>query len=142
MEDRLPVHPPACLWEGRIEWSGDTAVTSVRTSNGIVHRTQFKATSREQLVRALLSTSWHGGARIIDSRSEINAVGHRIVHGGPHFEDPVVITQRYARRLPALLSLHHFTSTRNSRVSGRSRILAVQQIAVSDTGFHRQMVID
>ena len=33
-----------------------------------------------------------GSARAITSASDIDAVGHRVVHGGPHFEDPVVIT--------------------------------------------------
>jgi len=33
-----------------------------------------------------------GNTQTIASPFDIDAVGHRIVHGGPHFEDPVVIT--------------------------------------------------
>src|SRR5271166_2307940 len=92
IEGSPPVHPPTCLWEGRIEWNGDTAVTSVRKASGIVQKKELKVTSREQVVRDLLSKSWSGNAQIIASPSDIDAVGHRIVHGGPHFEDPVAIT--------------------------------------------------
>src|SRR5271166_4067222 len=92
IESCPPVHPPACLWEGRIEWSGDTAATSVRNASGIAQKKELKVTSREQVVRDLLSKSWSGSPQIIASPSDINAVGHRVVHGGPRFEDPVVLT--------------------------------------------------
>ena len=90
--ETLPVQPPPCLWEGRIEWGSDTAKISVKNSKGAVQREQLRDSSREQVVRHLLSTLNAGPAAAIAPLSEIDAVGHRVVHGGPNFEDPVVVT--------------------------------------------------
>jgi acetate kinase len=83
--EAIPNHPPACLWEGRIEWGDDTAATVVKNSKGVVQKEQLSISSREQVVRDLLSTSWNGKARAIASASDIDAVGHRVVHGGAAF---------------------------------------------------------
>ncbi len=141
IEDPLPVHPPAYLWEGRIEWNGDTATTSVRNASGIVQKKELKVTSREQVVRGLLSKSWSGNAQIIASPSDIDAVAHRVVHGGPHFEDPVVITPEVSRAIAsvsAFAPLHIDSELEGTRIV-ENLLGAVPQVAVFDTGFHRQM---
>src|SRR5436190_15622545 len=92
IRDSLPKHPPACLWHGEIEWSGERAAIAVKTAKGGVQKKNVTITSREQVVREFLSTAWSGDTRILTSLAEIDAVGHRVVHGGPHFEDPVMIT--------------------------------------------------
>jgi len=68
-------------------------------------------------------------------------VGHRIVHGGPHFEDPVLVT---AEVKTAIASASAFAPLHNAaELEGMSiveRVLGfVPQLAVFDTGFHRQM---
>jgi len=88
--ETLPDHPPACLWEGKIEWGGDIATIAVKNSKGIVQKERLTFSSREQAIRHLLRTLLTGN--VIASASDIDVVGHRVVHGGPHFEDPVVIT--------------------------------------------------
>ena len=136
-----PVHPPACLWEGRIEWNGDTAVTSVTNGSGIALKAKVKLTSREQVVRDLLSALWSGDARIIAAPSDINVVGHRVVHGGPRFEDPVLITPEVRRAIAgcsAFAPLHTDAELEGVRIV-ENLLGAVPQMAVFDTGFHRQM---
>src|SRR5215510_1417858 len=81
--ETLPVDPPACLWEGKIEWDGEVAAVVVKNSRGIVERDRVKVTSRAQAVEHLLATLWSGQTRVLASASEIDVVGHRIVHGGP-----------------------------------------------------------
>jgi acetate kinase len=141
VEASPPVHPPACLWEGRIEWNGDTAETSVRNASGIAQKKKLRVTSREQVVRDLLSKSWSGNTQIIDSPSDINAVGHRVVHGGPHFEDPVVISPEVRQAIAsasAFAPLHIDAELEGVRIV-ENLLGAVPQVAVFDTGFHRQM---
>ena len=141
VEGSPPVPPPACLWEGRIEWNGDTAATSVRNASGIVQKKELKVTSREQVVRDLLSKSWSGDAQIIASPSGIDAVGHRVVHGGPHFEDPVVITPEVRQAIAsvsAFAPLHIDAELEGARIV-ENLLGTVPQVAVFDTGFHRQM---
>src|SRR5579871_641347 len=141
IEDSPPVHPPACLWEGRIEWNGQTAAISVRNGSGIVEKKELSVTSRERVVRYLLSKSWSGNSQIIASPSEIDAVGHRVVHGGPHFADPVVITPEVHQAIAsasAFAPLHINAELEGVRIV-EDLLGAVPQVAVFDTGFHRQM---
>src|SRR5262249_33954322 len=77
----LPDHPPACLWEGRAEFAGDNAKVTVKSSHGAIQKEQIPTSSRDEVVRRLLSTLIDGNARAIGSTTEIDAVGHRVVHG-------------------------------------------------------------
>ena len=141
MEDSPPVHPPSCLWEGRIEWNGDTAVTSVRNASGKVQTSELKVTSRKQVVRDLLSKSWSGDAQMIASPSDIDAVGHRIVHGGPHCEDPAVITPEVCKAIASVSAFAplHIDAELEGVRTVENLLGSVPQVAVFDTGFHRQM---
>ena len=42
----LPDHPPACLWEGRIEWLSQGANTVVKNSKGVVEKRRATRPSR------------------------------------------------------------------------------------------------
>ena len=137
----LPEHPPVCLWEGKIEWDGDIAGIQVKNSQGIVLKEQLPVSSREQVIRHLLRTLVDGKAQSIASRSEIDAVGHRVVHGGPHFEDPVVVTPEVRSAIAnasAFAPLHIRAELEGMQIV-ESLLSMVPQIAVFDTGFHRQM---
>src|SRR5215469_5054087 len=90
--DTLPENPPESLWEGRIEWNSDTAAISVRNAHGTVQKQKRSVPCREEIVTELLSTAWSGKTQAIASPSEIHVVGHRVVHGGPRFEEPAVLT--------------------------------------------------
>jgi acetate kinase len=83
----LPQHPPACLWEGRIEWSNGNAAIAVKSGTRAVWKKDAAITSRAQVVQELLSTAWSGDTRAMTGLADIDTVGHRVVHGGPHFED-------------------------------------------------------
>ncbi len=137
----LPDHPPTCRWEGRIEWGGDSAAITVKSSEGIVQKEQLSVTSREQAIRHLLLTLVTGSARAINSPSDIDAVGHRVVHGGPNFADPIVVTPRvYSAIADAseFAPLHIRAELEGMKIVKNIRG-DVPQIAVFDTGFHRQM---
>jgi acetate kinase len=137
----LPDHPPACLWEGRVEFGGDMAVIVVKNSQGVVRKEQVQVSSREQVVRHLLSTLTDGEVRALTSASEIDAVGHRIVHGGPHFEEPVIVTPEVRSAIAsvsALAPLHTPAELEGMEIV-ESILGPVSQVAVFDTGFHRRM---
>jgi acetate kinase len=139
--ETLPAQAPACLWEGRIEWGGDSAAITVKNSKGIVQKEQLTVASREQAIRHLLRTLVSGSARAITSASDIDAVGHRVVHGGPHFEDPVVITPEVYTAIAgvsAFAPLHIRAELEGIKIVENLRS-DVPQMAVFDTGFHRQM---
>jgi acetate kinase len=68
-------------------------------------------------------------------------VGHRIVHGGPHYEEPVLITTEVKS---AIASVSEFAPLHNgAELEGMAIVEelagSIPQVAVFDTGFHRQM---
>ena len=79
--DILPENPPVPLWEGRIEWRGDTAVVTVRNSSGISRNHKLKGVSSEWALKGLLTTLWSGETRSIASAAAIDAVDHTVTHG-------------------------------------------------------------
>lgn len=139
--ETIPDHPPRPLWEGRIEWDSDTASFSAKNAQGGVQREQLNLASRDQFVRHLLGTLDAGPASAIASLSEIDAVGHRVVHGGPHFEDPTIVTPevRSAIADASTLAPLHIRAELEGMDIVESLLGAVRQIAVFDSGFHRQM---
>ena len=139
--ESLPNHPPACLWEGRIEWGGETSATVETNSKGVVRKKHVTVPSREQVIGDLLSSSWSGEARAIASPSDIDAVGHRVVHGGPHFEDPVLVTPEVLSAIADVSAFAplHIRSELEGMKTIENLLGSVPQMAVFDTGFHRQM---
>ena len=139
--ETLPNCPPASLWEGRIEFGSDTATIAAKNSEGAVLKEQLQISSREEVVRHLLRTARDGKTRAIGSVAEIEAVGHRVVHGGPHFEDPVVVTPEVRAAIASVSPLAplHIRAELEGMEIIESVLGAVPQIAVFDTGFHRQM---
>jgi len=139
--DTLPVNSPQSLWEGRIEWSGRNAAISVRNAHGVVQKQKVSVLCREEIVRELLATAWSGKTQAIASSSEIDVVGHRVVHGGPCFAEPAMLTSdvRSAIESVAPFAPLHIRAEMDG-VDNIVRLLGkVPQIAVFDTGFHRHM---
>ena len=71
----------------------------------------------------------------------VDAVGHRVVHGGARFRDPVVIDADVIaaiRELTALAPLHNAPALRG--IEGARRVLPdVPHVAVFDTAFHHTL---
>jgi len=139
--ETLPDRPPACLWEGRIEWAGDYASIMVKNSSGVVQKEKFAVTKRDEVVRDLLTAAWNPKAGAMASPSDIEAVGHRVVHGGPKFEDPVLITPDVRQAIAATYPFAplHIRSELEGMEIVEKLLGDVPQMAVFDTGFHRQM---
>jgi acetate kinase len=137
----LPDNAPPAMWEARIEWLDKHAELVVKNSSGAVHKDQITVASREQAGRDLLSTLWTGKARIVSSAAEIDAVGHRVVHGGPHFAVPVALTPEVRSTIASLSAFAplHITAEMAGMKIVDDLFGSVPQIAVFDTGFHRRM---
>ena len=139
--DSVHDDPPACLWEGKIEWEDDVAEVSLKNANGIVRNDRVRIASRADAIEHLLGALWNGETRIISAPSEIDVVGHRVVHGGPHYEDPIFITSEVKSaiaRVSAFAPLHNRAELEGMEIVAKL-LGAVPQIAVFDTGFHRKM---
>ena len=72
---------------------------------------------------------------------EVDAVGHRVVHGGERFSEPVLINNEIVRsieRLSPLAPLHNPASARGIRAV-HDKWPKIPQVAVFDTAFHRTL---
>jgi acetate kinase len=76
--------------------------------------------------------SRYGGARVL-------GVGHRVVHGGPHFAGPTVVTPQVRDTLRTLVPLAPLHQPHNlAAIDAVSvRLPGVPQVACFDTSFHR-----
>src|SRR5713101_2745218 len=137
----LPGHPPTPAWEGKIEWGADQADIQAQNSQGAQLKSLIEFTSRANAIDKLLDTLWNGKLGVISARSEIDVVGHRIVHGGRDFEKATTVTPEVKSaiaRMSAFAPLHNRAELEGVDIIEK-RLGAVIQVAVFDTGFHSQL---
>jgi acetate kinase len=137
----LPEHPLTPAWQGKIEWSGDQAKIEAENSQGIRLEAEVKVSSRSNAIEQLLDTLWQGKVHAVSAPSEIDVVGHRIVHGGKEFEEPTVITPEVKSaiaRMAVFAPLHNRAELEGIELVEK-RLGNVPQVAVFDTSFHRQL---
>ena len=91
----------------------------------------------EYVLGVMLSKN-HG---VIDDKSDIEAVGHRVVHGGETFTDSVLITDEVILVLQDNIELAPLHNPPNIKgIQAVKRILPnTPQVAVFDTAFHTKM---
>ena len=90
------------------------------------------------VINILIDKEWG----VIESMSEIDAVGHRVVHGGEFFADSVLINDEVIKAIEACIPLAPLHNTPNligidacKDVMGEN----IPQVAVFDTAFHQSM---
>jgi acetate kinase len=71
----------------------------------------------------------------------VDAVGHRVVHGGPELVDPVVVDERVTARLEQVTPLAplHNAPALAALADARAALPDVPHVAVFDTAFHATM---
>ena len=86
----------------------------------------------------LLTDEEHG---VVNDASEISAVGHRVVHGGEHFQAPAFIDEEVIGAIEEtipLAPLHNPANLMGIRVA-QTLIPQAPQVAIFDTAFHQTM---
>lgn len=138
LDSTSSAEPTAPLWQAKIEWTGREAKLSVRTSNGASLRENVNASDRHAAIERMLDTLWKGKDRVTADKSEIEVVGHRVVHGGPRLIQPSRITPEVKSTMKAVgefAPLHSRSELEGINII--ERVLGtVPQVAVFDTGFH------
>ena len=137
----LPEHPLAAAWEGKIEWDGSQADVQVRNLQGAHLKDRVKVASRADAIGQLLDTLWNGELRVVSAPSEIDVVGHRIVHGGKDLDKATAITPEVKSaiaRMSAFAPLHNRAELEGIEIIEKS-LGKVPQVAVFDTGFHTRL---
>jgi acetate kinase len=91
-----------------------------------------------EYILGVLSSSKHG---CIGNLDEINAVGHRVVHGGEKFSSSVLITDEVIQELEKFAELAPLHNPPNLKGIYALKMLVpgIPQVAVFDTAFHHTM---
>jgi len=94
----------------------------------------------EKIVTLLLDTK----VGVLKSTSEIEAVGHRVVHGGSTFSKTTVITQQVKGKIKTLFSLapQHNPANYEGIIVAEKMFPNAKQIAVFDTAFHQTIPVE
>ncbi len=137
----LPEHPPEPLWEGQITWieGVDHASVKVKTRHGNVLKQDLPPQSRFDDTLKLLKTLWSGDTQVIHSPEEIALVGHRVVHGGSHYRQSVVVTaavKAEIEQLSEFAPIHNPVNLEGIQITETLLGSQTPQVAVFDTAFH------
>ncbi|MCG8400403.1 MAG: acetate kinase [Firmicutes bacterium] len=92
-----------------------------------------------EALEMILQTLISGGHGVIGNLKEIDAVGHRVVHGGEYFQQPVAVDNNVLELLEEcsqLAPLHNPPNIMGIKVC-RQLIPHAAQVAVFDTAFHQ-----
>lgn len=106
------------------------------------YKAEVPMQTHAEAIKAVISILTDKEWGVIDSMSEINAVGHRVVHGGEYFADSVVITDKVLRAIEdciPLAPLHNPPNLIGIRACAEVMGSDVPQVAVFDTAFHQSM---
>ena len=78
---------------------------------------------------------------VISDVSELDAIGHRVVHGGEHFSEPVLVTKKVTEQIRSLIPLaplHNPANLEGIEIISK-HYPTLKQVAVFDTAFHQSM---
>lgn len=123
------------VFDGEIEDIPDKPFLWVKDKNGKeIYRTEGFASGHNSAIKTLLG--W------VESHSDglkIVAAGHRVVHGGKIFSDPVVVNKKVLEQLKIFIPLAPLHQPHNIEVIEAFASLHpdIPQVACFDTGFHR-----
>jgi len=142
-DNALPAHPPSPLWEAKVDWTHHSgfAEIEVKTATGEKSQKEIPA-DRAAAIAHLLDTLWSGSTQVINQPSEIDAVGHRVVHGGQEYQQSVFIDERVKEAIAQLIPLapaHNPANLEGIEAIEQTLGAEIPQVAVFDTAFHTQM---
>jgi acetate kinase len=143
LDQNSSTEPIAPLWEGKLDWDGTHEVLTIKNSAGKRFRAECDTErgDRPCSVEKMLQHLWSGPAAVLNHGSEIQAAGHRIVHGGPKLTEPTRVTPSVKQQisdLSAIAPLHNQAGLQGIELAERL-LPAAPQFAVFDTGFHRTL---
>lgn len=132
----------AVLAKGRVERIGmDSAILTYEPSNGSEVREVQEILDHTAAIRKVLDMILHPNYGVLKSLSEIQAVGHRVVHGGESFTGSVVVDDAVKREIRQLFDLAplHNPAHMLGIVAVEANMPEVPQAVVFDTAFHQTM---
>ena len=119
----------------------DGAFVKVKLANGEKKQIMHDIPEHTEGVKFIFSLLTDPEIGVIKSLDEIDAVGHRMVHGGEKFAESVVITPEVVEAFEAVSDLAPLHNPANMKgVNAVSELMpGLPQVGVFDTAFHQTM---
>lgn len=102
---------------------------------------EIEMPTHKEAIELVLKTLTIYETKVIDSIDEIDAIGHRVVHGGENFKSSVIITEKVIKQIEELIPLaplHNSANILGMRIC-QELIPGKPNVAVFDTAFHQTM---
>lgn len=123
---------------GLLEKIGEETSKLTHTTDSGEHKIDTKAANHAEGMKLILQTLVAQETGVIKDISEINAVGHRVVHGGEEFTASCIINQQVIgsiERFADLAPLHNPPNLTGIKAA-QNALPDVPQAACFDTAFH------
>jgi acetate kinase len=142
--DRIEKRQDQRLCRGEVERTGGEAIITFQAKDN--PKQKFTAALRDipasldYLVRYIASDQ--SGVTEIRSTADIQAVGHRVVHGGELFSQSALIDEKVLHEIEDcidLAPLHNPNNLKGIRAAQEIFGIATPQVAVFDTAFHQSV---
>ncbi len=130
------------LAEGGVEKIGlHDAFIKFKVADGSKKNVSLSITNHNEAIKAILDILTSSDYGCIKSFDEIDAVGHRVVHGGEKFNKSVLIDNEVIEKIKQCYSIAPLHNPVNmAGIDAITSILPnVPQVAVFDTAFHQTM---
>ncbi len=127
------------LVKGYYERIGQVGAFLTHKVNGEKHQFEHPAKNHEKAIQFVMKrlTSEHYG--VFKSLDELDAIGHRVVHGGEQFKDAVLITDEVIQEIKenAMLAPLHNPAAILGIEACQKVVPNKPMVAVFDTAFHQ-----
>ena len=138
--ERIAAHSDEKLARGQMERIGGEAVFTLRGRGDTVVRGSAPIRDLRAAIEYIVTwlASEESGP-VIGTVGEIEAIGHRVVHGGERFQRSVRITDEVLRGIEDMIDLAPLHNPANLRGFAAARAVLgadVPHVAVFDTAFH------
>ena len=140
-EARMAANGDEKLARGVIERIGGEAIVSLTVGAGDPARSTAPLRDLRAAVDHAIALLVSAGAGV-QSVGEIDAVGHRVVHGGERFQRSVLVDAAVLKEIEATIDLAPLHNPANLRGMAAARDAlgpGVPQVAVFDTAFHHTL---
>ena len=132
------------LASGKYERIGEEEAFITHKANGKKVEIKKTAYNHKDAIEFTLEQFTNPEYKVIDSLKEINAVGHRVVHGGEIFKDSAVINDQVIQQIKEcgeFAPLHNPAAALGMEAC-KKVMPGIPMVAVFDTTFHQTMPED
>ena len=138
---QIEQHSDRLLARGSIEKIGTgEAILTHEMEGRSTTRSIHELHSHKEAVKTALATMTGSGG-VLEKPEQIAGVGHRVVHGGEHFAESLVMDEPTVQRIEEAIELAPLHNPHNLKgyYAARAQLPESRHVAVFDTSFHQTL---